>query len=113
MKKCGFAVSSHVNELGEKEVFCKFYSRWMNCDLGDCSEKCEHYKESIEKDIEYIFQIGLNCFETEKGYHWWINCANKNAESLHWQVCRFGQASSIERAFEEANIELKKLRGDS
>lgn len=35
-----------MNELGEEEVFCRWHSRWMNCVLGDCSEKCEHFFEN-------------------------------------------------------------------
>ena len=43
MDKCIYDLKRHKNELGEEEVFCQFSSRWVNCVLSDCSDKCEHY----------------------------------------------------------------------
>ena len=107
MKKCGFAVSSHVNEFGEKEVFCKFYSRWMNCDLGHCSEKCEHF--SIGQRIDYIYRIEVDCFTFEGKYTWRIRCREKNNATAKWLICSLGSADSVEQAFEQANKEVKRM----
>lgn len=46
MGKCIYDLKRHFNELNEEEVFCRWYSRWMNCALGDCSANCEQYCEN-------------------------------------------------------------------
>lgn len=37
---CKYGIREHTNELGEKEIFCKFYSRWVNVTLGNCIGNC-------------------------------------------------------------------------
>lgn len=40
-RKCDYALVKHLNELGEEEVYCRFYSKWVNIKNGNCFGKCE------------------------------------------------------------------------
>ena len=107
MDKCGYAISTHLNELGEKEVYCRWHARWMNCDLGDCSEKCERF--SIGQKVDYVYRIEVDCFTFEDKYNWRIRCREKDDVTAKWLVCSLGCADTIEIAFEQANKEVKKM----
>lgn len=39
--KCRHGIGTHLNEIGEEEVFCELTARWMNVSLGDCLGNCE------------------------------------------------------------------------
>jgi hypothetical protein len=38
---CKHGIGNHINELGEREVYCELTARWMNVTLGDCLGNCE------------------------------------------------------------------------
>ncbi len=77
MDKCIYDLKRHKNELGEEEVFCQFSSRWVNCVLSDCSDKCDHYSylvrlsdkkeywsESAGRFINPYMKYPMTVFET-------------------------------------------------
>lgn len=108
MQKCVNELVRHLKPTtSEEEVYCRFYKRWMNCDLGDCSEKCEQYYKS--ENIEYIYRIEVDCFKTDGKYSWRLLSRDKLDPIAPWQICVLGDNDNIRDAFDLAEYWCKRM----
>lgn len=112
MQKCVNELVRHFKPTtNEVEVYCRFYNRWMNCNLGECSQTCEQYYRGPESEVEYIYKIELEDFKTDGKYHYNVLCREKLNALDTWKVCACGDYDTIEDCFNSANYWCEIFKG--
>lgn len=108
MQKCVKEWIRRFNELDEVEVYCCFYKRWMNCNLGECSQTCQEYYKNNDK-VEYIYKIEIEYFKTDGKYHYNVLCREKLNPVDTWKVCALGDCDTVQDCFDLADYWVKRF----